>query len=70
MGSFYDAVDSFFGNKYRRKGKEKGKAYNIAKPTFTVVSFIEGYRQHGIIETKTFTYMRGRTLSDTLVVVD
>jgi len=35
-----------------------------------VDSFIEDYRQHGIIETKTFTFMRGRTLSDALVVVD
>ena len=69
MGSFYDAVDNLFGNKYRRK--EKGnKSDSMTKPTFTVDSFIEDYRQHGIIETKTFTYMRGRTLSDALVVVD
>lgn len=73
MGSFYDAVDNLFGNKYRRKEKEKEKnsrSDSISKPTFTVDSFIEDYRQHGIIETKTFTYMRGRTLSDALVVVD
>jgi len=69
MGSFYDAVDNLFGNKYRRKEKG-GKADGLSKPTFTVDSFIEDYRQHGIIETKTFTYMRGRTLSDALVVVD
>lgn len=69
MGSFYDAVDNLFSNKYRRKEKG-GKTDNSAKPTFTVDSFIEDYRQHGIIETKTFTYMRGRTLSDALVVVD
>lgn len=69
MGSFYDAVDNLFGNKYRKK--EKGsKIDSSVKPTFTVDSFIEDYRQHGIIETKTFTYMRGRTLSDALVVVD
>jgi PhoH-like ATPase len=69
MGSFYDAVDNLFGNKYRRK--EKGsKSDSSAKPTFTVDSFIDDYRQHGIIETKTFTYMRGRTLSDALVIVD
>jgi hypothetical protein len=40
------------------------------KPAFTVDSFIEDYKQHGIIETKTFTYMRGRTISDSLVIVD
>ena len=69
MGSFYDAVDNLFGNRYRRKEKPS-KSDAMAKPTFTVDSFIEDYRQHGIIETKTFTYMRGRTLSDALVVVD
>ncbi len=69
MGSFYDAVDNLFGNRYRRKEK-MGKLDSQAKPTFTVDSFIEDYRQHGIIETKTFTFMRGRTLSDALVVVD
>jgi len=69
MGSFYDAVDNLFGNRYRRKEKPS-KSDAMAKPTFTVDSFIEDYRQHGIIETKTFTFMRGRTLSDALVVVD
>ncbi len=75
MGSFYDAIDNLFGNKYRKKEKEKekekgGTRDNFSKPSFTVDSFIEDYRQHGIIETKTFTYMRGRTLSDALVIVD
>lgn len=69
MGSFYDAVDNLFGNRYRRKDRVS-KSDNTGKPTFTVDSFIEDYRDHGIIETKTFTYMRGRTLSDALVVVD
>jgi len=69
MGSFYDAVDNLFGNRYRRKDK-MSKSDSLSKPSFTVDSFIEDYRQHGIIETKTFTYMRGRTLSDALVVVD
>lgn len=73
MGSFYDAIDNLFGNKYRKKEKEKERSSsrdNFSKPAFTVDSFIEDYRQHGIIETKTFTYMRGRTLSDALVIVD
>ena len=66
MGSFYDAIDNLFGNKYKRK--EKGN--KSEKPSFSVETFIEDYRQHGVIETKTFTYMRGRTLTDALVVVD
>lgn len=57
MGPFYDAIDNLF---------------NLGKPTDqeTVASFIEIYREKGIIETKTFNYMRGRTLHDAIVIVD
>lgn len=68
MGSFYDAIDNLFGN--RSKKKEKPSKGGEQKPSFTVDSFIEDCRQRGIIETKTFTYMRGRTLTDSLVIVD
>lgn len=67
MGSFYDAIDNLFGNRSKKKEKSSKGEH---KPTFTVDSFIEEYRQRGIIETKTFTYMRGRTLTDSLVIVD
>lgn len=70
MGSFYDAIDNLFSNRYRRKEKNSKTDSLGGKPAFTVDSFIEEYKQHGIIETKTFTYMRGRTISDSLVIVD
>ena len=68
MGAFYDAIDNLFGSKMRRK--EKVSKMDNQKPNFTVDSFIEDYRQQGILETKSFTYMRGRTLTDSLVIVD
>jgi len=71
MGSFYDAIENLMN--VRRASKEeaakKGR-YLPGKPDFTVDNFIETYRQKGIIETKTFTYMRGRTLSNAFVIVD
>lgn len=70
MGSFYDAIDNLFGSRTNTKRKEKPSKGGDHKPCFTVDSFIEEYRQHGIIETKTFTYMRGRTLTNSLVIVD
>ena len=68
MGSFYDAVDSLFGNRARHK--DKPERPDSRKPCFSVDSFIEDFRQQGVLEAKTFTYMRGRTLTDSLVIVD
>lgn len=66
MGPFYDAIDNLFdrkiSNRYPCHEKE-----NISN---NVDMFIDMFREKGIIETKTFTYMRGRTLSDSLVIVD
>ena len=74
MGSFYDAIESLVDQKVLKKQKETfGKGRHIVygeKPEFSVDDFIEQYRKYGVIETKTFTYMRGRTLSDALVIVD
>ena len=78
MGSFYDAIENLISAKYSKKYKEKavktkGKKYAFEeneKPEFSVEDFIEQYRQQGVIDTKTFTYMRGRTLSNSLVIVD
>ncbi len=64
MGSFYDAIE----NLTDLKETSKDNTYN--KPSFTVEDFIEQYRQRGIIETKTFTYMRGRTFTNSLIIVD
>jgi PhoH-like ATPase len=75
MGSFYDAIENILTNRYTRLDRDKktSKKYDLDdldKPAYTVDDFIEMYAQQGIIETKTFTYMRGRTLSDAMVIVD
>lgn len=74
MGSFYDAIENLVDKKILKKQKEsqaKGRHLVYSeKPEFSVDDFIEQYRRYGVIETKTFTYMRGRTLSDALVIVD
>ncbi|TCT12278.1 PhoH-like ATPase [Natranaerovirga pectinivora] len=64
MGSFYDAIENLSDIKHTKKGQEN------EKPQFTVEDFIEQFRQQGVIETKTFTYMRGRTFSNSLIIVD
>ena len=69
MGSFYDAIGNLMdvkinGSESFRHNRSSGK------PEFSVDNFIETYRMKGIIETKTFTYMRGRTLSNAMVIVD
>lgn len=71
MGSFYDAIDNLMNVKRSsREDTQKALKTHIEKPDFSVDHFIETYRQRGIIETKTFTYMRGRTLSNAFVIVD
>jgi PhoH-like ATPase len=76
MGSFYDAIENLVDYKYTsRKGKEKNgknKKNNedYEDAGFNVDEFIDQFRRQGAIETKTLTYMRGRTFSDSLVIVD
>jgi len=67
MGSFYDAIENL--SDMKEDVREEGR-YNNRKPIFTVEDFIEQYRQRGVIETKTFTYMRGRTFTNSLIIVD
>ncbi len=64
MGSFYDAVETLMMNGRSRKPR-KGSDDGIS-----VDSLLDNLRATGVIEMKTFTYMRGRTLSDALVIVD
>jgi len=77
MGSFYDAVENLMDAKDKAKKdkiiEKKGKKideHEVKRTQVTVDNFIEKLRKNGQIETKTFTYMRGRTLSDALVIVD
>jgi len=81
MGSFYDAIENLTDLKetsreasreLTKDGVKDGAKATVRfhKPSFTVEDFIEQYRQRGIIETKTFTYMRGRTFTNALIIVD
>lgn len=67
MGSFYDAIENLTDIK---DTQPTGKVPYGTKPSFTVEDFIEQYRQRGVIETKTFTYMRGRTFTNAFIIVD
>jgi len=71
MSALYDAVDNLFDNKQKYKeAKTTGCFGNEKKPDFSVEHFIDSYREAGLLEMKTFNYMRGRTLSNALVIVD
>ncbi len=71
MGSFYDAIENLMlGRKSAREDFNRPGRSRADKPEFSVENFIETYRARGMIETKTFTYMRGRTLSNAMVIVD
>ncbi|MBX4264884.1 PhoH family protein [Clostridium estertheticum] len=77
MGSFYDAIENLMdakektkNDKNKEKKSKKIDEHEIKKTAVNVDNFIEKFRQSGQIETKTFVYMRGRTLSDALVIVD
>ena len=77
MGSFFDAIESLSLEQYKREKSEKSMkprrnsmTEEPRKPGYSVEDFIEEYREMGIIETKTFTYMRGRTLSNAIVIID
>lgn len=65
MGSFYDAIDNLCDKDGIRCRKAKK-----AEDGFHVEQFIDEYRRRGIFEIKTFTYMRGRSISDAIVIVD
>ena len=67
MGSFYDAIDMLMRSDPAVKVRGKPRKDSEG---FQVDTFIEDLRDSGTIETKTFTYMRGRTLSDAIVIVD
>lgn len=81
MGSFYDAIENLIDLKRKidmksiKKGKKnlkikKGEDASQKPSDLSVDEFIEKLRLEGKIETKSFTYMRGRTLSNSLVIVD
>ena len=65
MGSFYDAFESLMYCGHGRKPRK-----NCAEDSVPVDSIIENFKSSGVVDMKTFTYMRGRTLSDAFVIVD
>lgn len=79
MDSFGDAIESLMTEKHKKhmtskndklsKNAKKRMEYN-EKPNFSVENFLEQYKDAGIIEMKTFAFMRGRTLSNAMVIMD
>ncbi|MEI8199760.1 MAG: PhoH family protein [Eubacteriales bacterium] len=67
MGSFYDAIDNLMTVD---KESYSGKRSKRGEEGSQVEQFIDDFRKRGIFEIKTFTYMRGRTISDAIVIVD
>lgn len=67
MGSFYDAIDCLMTTDKESASIKRSKR---AEEGSQVELFIDEFRRRGIIEIKTFTYMRGRTISDAIVIVD
>ncbi|WP_027398796.1 PhoH family protein [Anaerovorax odorimutans] len=74
MDSFGDAVESLMSERNKKyccknDNMRKRSEYN-EKPVFSVQGFLDQYKDAGIIEMKTFSFMRGRTLSNSIVILD
>jgi len=67
MGSFYDAIDFLMSSD---KDAGRTKKAKRTEDGFQVEQFIDEFRRRGIFEIKSFTYMRGRTITDAIVIVD
>ena len=79
MESFGDSIESLMSERSKKQAAEKsgklkknmGKGFDChEKPAFSAEGFLEQYRESGVIEMKTFAFMRGRTLSNAMVVID
>ncbi len=78
MDSFGDSIESLMTERNKKntdkssklkKNVKKSSEYH-EKPAFSAEGFLEQYQEAGIIEMKTFAFMRGRTLSNAMVVID
>jgi len=65
MGSFYDAFENLMYCGRNRKPRK-----NCSEDNVSVDAIIDNLKCTGVIDMKTFTYMRGRTLADAIVIVD
>lgn len=67
MGSFYDAFERLNRIKPLKKVKANEKDKDDLRSSERL---LEDLKEKGLIEMKTFTYMRGRSLSDAIVIID
>ncbi len=62
---------NLFDQKQKNKKEDNIRHFSKGeKPDFSVEHFINTYMDAGVLEMKTFNYMRGRTLANSLVIVD
>ncbi len=78
MDSFGDSIESLMTERIKKQSEKSNKLKKNAKknseyhekPAFSAEGFLEQYQEAGIIEMKTFAFMRGRTLSNAMVIID
>ncbi|QOX64069.1 PhoH family protein [Anoxybacterium hadale] len=79
MDSFGDSIENLMTERSRRQSTDKGNKIKKnakkhgeyqEKPSFSAESFLEQYQDAGVIEMKTFAFMRGRTLANAMVIID
>jgi PhoH-like ATPase len=79
MDSFGDSIESLMTERSKRQALDKGNKVKKnarkhseyqEKPAFSVESFLDQYQEAGVIEMKTFAFMRGRTLANAMVIID
>lgn len=79
MDSFGDSIESLMTERSKKQTAEKNSKLKKnakrnmeyqEKPAFSAEGFLDQYREAGIIEMKTFAFMRGRTLSNAMVIID
>lgn len=78
MDSFGDSIESLMSERSKKTASERHSKLkkNVKrneyheKPSFSAESFLEQYQEAGVIEMKTFAFMRGRTLANAMVIID
>lgn len=79
MDSFGDAIENLMAEKNKKNSNEKNdklgknakkRSEYSEKPVFSAENFLNQYKDAGVIEMKTFAFMRGRTLSNAMVIID
>lgn len=68
MGSFYDAFERL--SNLRLSKSKKSKVQGATTSDTTPEKQLEQWRDSGLIEMKSFTYMRGRSFENCLLIID